>query len=158
MKTIQQRFEEKCIPDPKTGCWTWTAALKSKDKNNNYGLFRIGSRIRKAHQVSWEIYRGEIPKTESYHGTCVCHKCDSPQCVNPGHLFLGTMQDNNKDKVDKLRTPRGSAHHSVKLTEDQVVDIKKLTGTLPQKDIAAMFGVAWYTISSIQRGVNWSHI
>lgn len=158
MRTIQQRFEEKFEPVTESGCWIWTAGLKGKDEKQSYGLFRVGSRIRKAHQVSWEIYKGEIPKGSGYHGTCVCHQCDTPSCVNPDHLFLGTMRDNNDDKTNKHRVPRGSNHHSTTLTEKQVMEIKSLSTSKSQKELAAMFGVSRQNIGSIQNSVTWSHV
>ena len=99
-KTLQQRFEEKYIPEPMSGCWLWTASVNDK----GYGKLSISAGIwKKAHRISWEINVGPIPKGSGYHGTCVLHKCDVPSCVNPDHLFLGTNADNIYDRMDKGR-------------------------------------------------------
>lgn len=77
-------------------CWVWTA---SRDRSG-YGKFGRG-RLRgwtKASRVSWELAHGAIPN-----GLWVLHRCDNPPCVNPGHLFLGTARDNNRDTAAKGR-------------------------------------------------------
>lgn len=93
-KTVKERFEEKYIPEPNSGCWLWTAATNLQ----GYGRVRIGQTHRYAHRVSWGLYVGNIPS-----GLSICHRCDTPACVNPEHLFLGTHSDNAVDSVNKSR-------------------------------------------------------
>ena len=86
--TTLERFEAKCVPEPNTGHWLWTAAL---DGNARYGLMRIGNRSQLAHRVAWELYRG-APKMRTRRGVQemrVLHTCDEPSCVNPDHLTMG---------------------------------------------------------------------
>lgn len=85
--------------DKTVDCWEWTGSLN----NRGYGQFRIEGTTRPAHRVSWELTHGTIPAHDSYHGYCVCHKCDNPRCVRPGHLFLGTHRNNMDDKARKCR-------------------------------------------------------
>ena len=90
-------------------CWLWTGA-KWQDKTKRrlgYGKAYSCGKIRKAHRVSWEISNGNIPD-----GLCVLHKCDVPLCVNPEHLFLGTVVDNVKDMVSKNRNRWGQGIHT----------------------------------------------
>lgn len=93
------RFHRMYAVNPQTGCWEWKRAL---DKMG-YGLIHVGPVMEKASRYSWRIHFGEIPPGEGYHGTCVCHHCDNPACVNPSHLFLGSMQDNIDDMMAKGR-------------------------------------------------------
>ena len=101
-KDIIARFHSKYIPEPNTGCWLWTGSLARK-----YGRLRTGKNGEGwAHRISFEIHKGEIPK-----GLFVLHKCDTPACVNPDHLWLGTIADNNKDKSLKKRTKNQNKTH-----------------------------------------------
>lgn len=124
--------------------------------SKGYGLKRVGSKLKKAHRLAWEETHGEIPD-----GMIICHHCDNPACVNVGHLFLGTYQDNMDDKIRKGRQSpplRGEANGYSKLTEDVVHYIKKMRGKTTQTELAKKFGVAQATISDIQAGRTWQHV
>src|SRR4051812_3137195 len=51
------------------------------------------------HRHAWRKANGEIPE-----GLNVCHTCDTPNCVNPKHLFLGDDSANMQDAAQKERT------------------------------------------------------
>jgi len=103
------RFESKFKKTD--GCWEWEGC-KSKSGYGQFGVRGDNSYFvsRYTHRVSWELYRGEIPK-----GLCVLHRCDNPSCVNPEHLFLGTHKDNTQDMVEKGRHLEGNRSSSEKL-------------------------------------------
>jgi hypothetical protein len=84
-------------------CWLW---LKHKDKDG-YGRLRYQTKPFSAHRWSYMHHIGLIPE-----GMFVCHSCDNPSCCNPLHLWLGTSQENTKDRDNKNRYkppfPKGS--------------------------------------------------
>ena len=151
MKTIKERLASRSAPDA-FGCILWRGRIDPK----GYGRIRIGGRagqLRTAHRVAWEVENGPIPA-----GMNVCHKCDVRNCINPGHLFLGTQADNIADMVKKKRDrhPRGSVHGRAKLTEADIYAIRASAGV--QQDIADLYGVEQATISSIKRRKIWRHL
>ncbi len=73
---------------------------------------------------------------------CVCHTCDVTSCVNPDHLFLGTVSENNLDKKRKLR-------HTFKVDETIREVILLLSKTLSNRKIAAKLGLGKSTIQKV---------
>jgi hypothetical protein len=143
------RFFDKVSFEPNSGCWLWTATVDSC----GYGLFGIGGsgNTRRAHRVSYELFKEPI-KT----GLKVCHKCDTPSCVNPDHLFCGTDADNMKDRDSKQRTARGVKNGKAKLDEMQVA---KIRGDLrSERTIAAALNISRGTVNAIRSGRTWKHI
>lgn len=90
-----------------TPCWLWTASFGTA----GYGQIGVGGAVGRpigAHRVSWELHNGPIPD-----GMCALHKCDVKACVNPEHLFTGTLIDNVADMMEKGRhvAPRSLQTH-----------------------------------------------
>jgi hypothetical protein len=97
--TLLQRFWSKVDKGNGTGCWLWTG---SKSGSLGYGQVRNEQGESEfAHRLAWRMANGPIPD-----GLYVCHTCDTPPCVRPTHLFLGTALDNTRDAVSKGRMPR----------------------------------------------------
>lgn len=97
-----------------------------------------------AHRLAFELTYGWILERG-----VVCHKCDNPPCCNPRHLWLGTVGDNNRDRHEKGRTFRGTAHHSARLTDEQVREIRETPGRLVT--LALKYDVSISTIWAIRR-------
>ena len=141
---VEERFASKYIPEPMSGCWIWTGSTTGQVPWL-YGQMGIGQKKRLAHHVSWILMFGEIaPKL------LVLHKCDVTLCVNPDHLFLGTVQDNMDDMKAKGR--RANPWTS-RLTAEQVKEIRALhcLEGLGNRRLAKRFGIdqahAWRIIS-----------
>ncbi|SRR6266446_4043470 len=81
-------------------CWLWIGAKTT----HGYGIIHFIYRGYAAHRISYWIYK-QYCQSDLLDQTkiLVCHKCDSPACINPSHLFLGSAQDNTIDSVKKGR-------------------------------------------------------
>lgn len=86
-------------------------------------------------------------------GAFVCHKCDTPACVNPAHLFIGSAADNNADRSQKGRNSRrdGERNTRCKLSDAQVTQIRSAykAGGVTQRELGRIYGVSNQQISSI---------
>lgn len=77
-------------------CWEWQGSRTPQGYGSTGGL--------RAHRVAWMIVHGEIPD-----GQWILHKCDNPICVRveddpeTSHLYLGTVQQNVQDMIDRGR-------------------------------------------------------
>lgn len=110
---VKSRFWDKVRRE--SDCWIWIGGLNSK----GYGCLSVEGKIESASHVSWELNFGPIPD-----GFDVLHKCDTPRCVNPDHLFLGTHTDNMQDKVKKGRHHNSIITHCPRFHEYTVENTK----------------------------------
>jgi len=150
--TLQERFDNKWMPEPNSGCWLWLGAYHRQ----GYGNITVDSRSQLAHRVSWFLHHGFMPDPKIK----VCHRCDLPSCVNPDHLFLGSQLDNMRDCFSKGRGTRadhkGEKNVNAILSEEQVLSI--LDDHRKYREIAAVFGCSPSTIGMIKKGRNWPHV
>lgn len=156
VRSVVERFEEKYIPEPMTGCWLWLGAVSGGYGSILVGSRRDGSRRHlRATRVSLELAGRPVP-----HGLHALHHCDNTYCVNPDHLYAGTPSQNMKDAWDRHRKvpheQRGEKNASAKLTETKVAAIRNAFGR--GRDIAAEFGVSPSTVSLIRNGRRWAHL
>lgn len=127
-------------------CWLW----KGCTYNAGYGSFSWRDKMRGANRVAWEIAHGQdIPE-----GMDVLHSCDTPLCVNPMHLSIGTHADNMQDMHRKQRCTVAA------LTHDQVREVRRLLaeGKLYQKEIGKLMGVRGAVISNIHLGKSYRFV
>ncbi len=126
-------------------CWEWRGHKTTK----GYGRFWLKGKTRMAHRISFIVENSKLIPV----GKVIMHSCDNPSCVKPAHLVLGTQKQNVNDCFSRnRRSPiKGSQHSNSKLTELEVVKIRKLynTGTISQYDIAKRFNVSRSLIRNI---------
>lgn len=135
------------------GCWYCSAG----GEDSRYGtIWYINENIGN-HCASWITHKGPIPE-----GMCVLHTCDYMRCINPEHLFLGTLGDNNTDRKNKGRNSNrvGANNHMAVLTEEDVREIKYflMHSGLTQQRIADHFKVSQAIICQINTGKRWAHV
>lgn len=123
-------------------CWLWPGPL-----SHGYGALH-GKR---AHRVVYEAAYGPVPP-----GLHVLHRCDTPACVRPSHLFLGTQADNIADKVAKGRQAKGEGNNHAKLTESQVRAIR--SSSKSGAALAREYGIAISTACRIKNGTTWKGV
>jgi hypothetical protein len=131
---------------PANRCWPFKGAIV----RGGYGCLSFQRTRIMAHRLAWTLTHGPIPS-----GMVICHHCDNPPCCNPGHLFIGTIKDNNVDMGLKRRNAPGGIPPP-KLSWEQVNAIRAIyeNGKRPQtfRQTAKQFGVTPPAISQIVNG------
>ena len=146
---VRQRIELNSIPVPESGCFLWVGYCNP----GGYAMSSFNSKNALVHRAVYKEFIGKIPE-----GFLVCHKCDVRCCVNPNHLFVGTHLDNHRDMTAKGRGVylHGSAHPKAKLTEKDVIEIRR--DKPPLKDIVNRFGISMKQACDVRLGRYWQHI
>lgn len=147
------RFMQLVEKEPLSGCWLWLGYTNAA----GYG---IHSRLKKrtyAHRRAWELMRGSISGE-----TMVCHRCDTPACVNPEHLFLGSHSDNMADMRAKGRAfrPAGTLHPQHRLSEQAVRYVRQQYGRngVSYSMLGRALNVSWEAIRNIVKGRSWKTV
>lgn len=163
---VVARFWSKI--DPTGGpnaCWLWGGGV-DKDGYGKFQYIPIGATRQvyvRAHRLALRMH------DPSKKGASALHRCDTPGCCNPTHLWWGTQLDNRRDCVAKRRQAKGESHRCAlypdqirrgerssqcKLTDEQVADIQRRF--VPRANAGALakeYGVHRGTIYAIGRGV-----
>ncbi len=129
------------------GCFNCTSHYT---EGNGYGRITIDGKLTSTHRFVYEELFGEIPE-----GLVVRHKCDNRKCINPEHLELGTIADNNRDIWERGReniTNRKFNEHEVKTIMFRLINGEK------QTDLAEEYGVSLSTINHIKTGRSYKRL
>lgn len=143
-------------------CWLWLGRCETE--RGGYGQFDITRKqIVKCHRYSYELAYGPIPD-----GQQVLHRCDTPRCVRPDHLFLGDNTINVQDRVAKRRSAAGSSSGAAvhpdkmwrsgqrKLSCQKAAEIRQIRSEgAAVSDLAKMFDVGYCTIVDVLANKTW---
>ena len=159
-ETLRDRLLQHSERAP-DGCLLWTS-VKS---NRGYGLVKNGPkktrRMVSAHRASFAVFVRLLAAGEH-----VLHRCDTPACIEPTHLFVGDHRANMHDMASKGRRTRvvvpvqmGSNNSQSRLTEADVREMRsrRAAGAL-LRELADEYGVSVGTISGICSRRRWQHV
>jgi hypothetical protein len=165
-RPVEERFWS--FVDKSGPCWLWTG---TKGTKSGYGIFKVSvGKTVSAHRMAWQLAFGPIPE-----GLVVRHDCDTPACVNPSHLSVGTHAQNSRDAITRGRWSHGATHsdaiaaskkkrrgeatYNHRLTEQEVRIIRdRYAAGESQYKLCDEYDVSQHTIWSIVKRHSWRHV
>ena len=123
------------------------------NKSCGYGLVKYKGKKEQATRVCL-ILSENPPPTPTHHAAHLPVVCHNRACINPRHLRWATRKENMHDKVLDGTHQCGESIWNSKLTEEQVLMIRK--DTRRHKHIADDYDISPSTISLIKRRKNWA--
>jgi hypothetical protein len=98
MQSTIDRFLDKVIPEPNSGCWLWVGP--DDGRVDSYGKFRIEDKFFGAHVAGYLLLVGPVPE-----GLELDHLCRVKCCVNPHHLEPVTRLVNTQRALPHRKRP-----------------------------------------------------
>lgn len=145
------RFCKNFVMCGKDNCWLWTGSQTGKNGPYYKPSFKIKDTNYVAYRVMWRFAYKEDPGEMQ-----VCHECDNPLCVNPSHLWLGTISDNMLDSYVKGRKISSNRRE---IQDHQVPIIRRLRDQgLTYQKIADKFNVSKSTVYLICTGQRYANL
>lgn len=154
-------IEFVCVPsDPEKtqgDCWVCVSHGRNTGGHIQYFVKDAKGKAKgtSLHRVIYEMWMGKELPPDLY----ACHSCDVPFCINPAHIFPGTIQDNHADMMAKGRhvATEGEQHHNAKLTLKDAwnIRLRYLREGVSQKVLADDYGVSPSAISGIISFKTW---
>lgn len=144
MSDLPEFVEGKHYTVDSSGCWLWLYC-KVRD---GYGTFNHHGKSKGAHRWSYEKINGTVDSS-----LYILHKCDTPACINPAHLFAGTQLDNMRD----MRTKK--PHYKAILTEQKILYIRQLRSIgCTHQVIADIVKISRHHVTNILNRKRWVNV
>lgn len=133
-------------------CLIWPYGCGS----DGYGLVDVGGKKKRVSRIICEIENGPPPSP----GMDAAHSCGNGHdgCIARKHLRWATRRENVADARAHGTIPQGEANGHAKLTESDVLDIRRMRGRVKVTSLAEKYGVCTSTISSVQYGTTWGSV
>jgi hypothetical protein len=130
-------------------CWIWTAG------GVRYGKTSVEGKSTAVHVLAYELSNGPVPE-----GLVVRHSCDTPKCVKPAHLSVGTPAQNSRDMTTRDRQAKGIRQGSAKMTDATVMDCREayFSGSATVTQLARQYGITNSAIGKIVTFKTWKHV
>jgi hypothetical protein len=159
---LEERFWSKVDKDGPTmshmdtPCWIWTAYCNEK----GYGIIgKVGpeKKNKKAHRIAYTIVTGQ----EIEDGKPLLHACDNGLggCVNPHHLSPGTIEENNRQMLERNRYVKGNDVITSIINEEIVLDIRvSFDNGMSRKQISEKHNISKDLVNQVISGESWKHV
>jgi hypothetical protein len=139
------KYFNECMELDTNDCILW----KYNISGNGYGCVWVNSKSTRVNRLALIKTAGEPPEDKPY----ALHSCHNRICFNPRHLRWGDNTENQADRIKDGTSDRGENCYRSKLTEEQVLSIRKDNRT--NIEIANDYGVGRQTIYKIKIGKSW---
>lgn len=147
MKTWDEVFAHRVFMANDAGCWLFMGAWTSA----GYGNVGFESKNYLAHRLSFILSAHALEESDF-----LCHRGDTPACINPLHMFVGDAAANSADMRRKMRSSHGAARPLAKLTDADIPRIR--ASSVGVAELARHYGVTTGCIVQVRQRRTWKHV
>lgn len=132
----------KTTPPDYDECMLWQFG----SRDDGYGVVMHNKKPLSVHRLALELKLGHTLSSTLQ----ACHKCDTPKCFNPNHLFPGSRSDNMRDMAGKFR---GGSFERISQTKRNAIRDLYVSG-FNRSAISEMLDVSTAAVYDITKDIN----